>query len=35
MPEKRRLTGLLWLIKWLVLITLLVLIVDIFCVFVL
>jgi len=35
MPEKRRLTGLLWLVKWLVLIALLVLIVDIFCVFVL
>jgi len=35
MPDNRRLTGLLWLIKWLVLISLLVLIVDIFCVFVL
>ncbi len=35
MAEKRRLTGLLWLVKWLVLIALLVLIVDIFCVFVL
>jgi len=35
MPERRRLTGLLWLIKWLLLITLFVLIVDLFCVFVL
>jgi len=35
MAEKRRLTGILWLVKWLVLIVLLVLIVDIFCVFVL
>ncbi|MBN4079469.1 DUF4400 domain-containing protein [Beggiatoa alba] len=35
MAEKRRLTGLLWLVKWFVLIALLVLIIDIFCVFVL
>lgn len=35
MAEERRLTGLLWLAKWFLLISLLVLIVDIFCVFVL
>ena len=35
MAEKHRLTGLLWLVKWLAIIALLVLIVDIFCVFVL
>ena len=35
MPEQRRLTGILWHLKWFLLITLLVLIVDLFCVFVL
>ena len=35
MANQRRLTGVLWLGKWLLLITLLVLIVDLFCVFVL
>lgn len=35
MAERRRLTGLLWLIQWFLLISLLVLIVDLFCVFVL
>lgn len=35
MPEQRRFTGVLWHLKWFVLIALLVLIVDLFCVFVL
>lgn len=35
MAEHRRVTGLLWLIQWFVIITLLVLVIDIFCVFVL
>ncbi|MCF6323879.1 MAG: DUF4400 domain-containing protein [Gammaproteobacteria bacterium] len=35
MPNQQRLTGLLWLGKWFLLITLLVLIVDLFCVFLL
>ena len=35
MPNQRRLTGLLWLATWLLLISLFVLIVDLFCVFVL
>ena len=35
MPNQRRLTGLLWLLAWLVIIALLVLVVDLFCVFVL
>ena len=35
MANQQRLTGLLWLTKWFILITLLVLIVDLFCVFVL
>ena len=35
MADQRRLTGLLWLTKWLILISLFVLIVDLFCVFVL
>ena len=35
MAEQPRLTGLLWLAKWLFLLTLFVLVVDIFCVFVL
>ena len=35
MPDQRRLTGLLWLAKWFLLFSLFVLIVDLFCVFVL
>lgn len=35
MAEQRRLTGLLWHLKWFVIIALLVLIIDLFCVFVL
>ena len=35
MAENRRLTGLLWLVQWFLLIALFVLIVDLFCVFVL
>ena len=35
MPSQQRLTGLLWLLKWFCLIALLVLVVDLFCVFVL
>ena len=35
MPEQRRFTGLLWHLKWFVIIALLVLIIDLFCVFVL
>lgn len=35
MPEQRRLTGLLWHVKWFVLIALLALVVDLFCVFIL
>ena len=35
MPEQHRLTGLLWHLKWIVIIALLVLIIDLFCVFVL
>jgi len=35
MAEQQRLTGLLWLAKWFLLLTLLVLVVDLFCVFVL
>lgn len=35
MAEQRRLTGLLWHVKWFVIIALLVLIIDLFCVFVL
>ena len=35
MTEHRHVTGLLWLIQWFVIITLLVLVIDIFCVFVL
>ncbi len=35
MAEQRRVTGLLWLVKWFVIITLLVLVIDIICVFVL
>ena len=35
MPEQRRFTGLLWHMKWFVIIALLVLIIDLFCVFVL
>lgn len=35
MADQRRVTGLLWLLKWFVIITLLVWVVDIFCVFVL
>jgi len=35
MAEQQRLTGLLWLVKWFLLLTLLVLVVDLFCVFVL
>ncbi len=35
MPNQRRFTGLLWIVVWLAIITLLVLIVDLFCVFVL
>ena len=35
MPEQRRLTGILWHLKWFVLVALLALIIDLFCVFVL
>lgn len=35
MPEQRRFTGILWHLKWFVIIALLVLIIDLFCVFVL
>jgi len=35
MPEQRKLTGILWHLKWFVVIALLVLIIDLFCVFVL
>ncbi len=35
MPEQRRLTGILWHLKWFVLISMLVLVIDLFCVFVL
>ncbi len=35
MPEQRRFTGLLWHLKWIVIIALLVLFIDLFCVFVL
>ena len=35
MPEQRRLTGIFWHLKWFVIIALLVLIIDLFCVFVL
>ena len=35
MPEQRKLTGIFWHLKWFVIIALLVLIIDLFCVFVL